>query len=134
MNKDIRWKQRFENFEKAVRQLDKGVERPLKDLSELEQYGVIQSFEFTFELAWKTLKDYLENKGTEAAFPRDVIKSAFQSGLIDDGDAWMDMLEKRNWMAHAYDEKRFHEALSRIFTSYTACLRQVYLRLGKEIK
>ena len=75
-----------------------------RELTDLEKQGLIQSFEYTFELAWKTLKDYLEANSVDAQFPRDVIKKGFQYTILDDGDIWIDMLEKRNLMAHTYDE------------------------------
>ena len=102
---DIRWIQRFSNFEKAFKQLESAIElNKLRPLSDLEKQGLIEGFECTFELARKTLKDYLEFKNMEAQFPRDVIKKSFQYFLLGDGDVWIDMLEKRNLLAHTYDE------------------------------
>ena len=75
-------------------------------LSDLEKADVIQIYEFTFELAWKTLKDLLEEVGFEVKTPRDSIKTAFQNGIIDNGDIWIDMLEKMNLMLHTYDETK----------------------------
>ncbi len=98
-NKDIRWKQRFQNFEKAFNQLETAVSQ-LEALSDLEKEGMIQRFEYTFELAWKTLKDYLDQKNVEAKFPREVIKQAFKYEIIDNGSLWIEMLEQRNLMAH----------------------------------
>lgn len=91
MEKDIRWKQRFQNFEKAFIFLKKGVE--LGKYDDLQRAGLVQSFEFTFELAWKTLKDYLEKQGLEVPYPREVIKSAFSTHLIVDGSLWIEMLD-----------------------------------------
>jgi len=71
-----------------------------RELSELEEQGLIQAFEFTFELAWKTVKDYLEHQQVEVKFPRDVIKTGFQYQLLDEGDIWMDMLENTNLVDH----------------------------------
>lgn len=112
MNKKIRWKQRFDNLSKAYSQLKNGLN--IDSPNETECQGIIQSFEFTFELSWKTLKDYLENKGSSAAFPRDVIKEAFQHEIIKDGEIWLDMLAKRNLFAHTYDEKTANQALELI--------------------
>lgn len=100
---DIRWKQRFQNFEKAIFNLQEATSSI--DLSDLERAGVIQIYEFTFELAWKTVKDYLEEKDVVAKFPRDTIKEGFQYELIKNGDVWMDMLQKRNLMSHTYMRK-----------------------------
>lgn len=130
--KDIRWRQRFENFEKAYKQFDKAISR-FENLSVLEKEGLIQRFEYTFELAWKTLKDYLEAQEIEASFPREVIKTAFHYNLIVDGEAWMDMLEKRNLMAHTYDEERFKLAVTNIKDSYYQAITQVYKDLGDKI-
>ena len=115
-HKVIRAKQRFQNFEKAYNQLKKGLELP--SLNELERQGIIKSFEFTFELAWKTLKDYLESQEIEATFPRQVIKQAFHYELIDQGEVWIEILEKRNLMAHTYDEAKAKEALTAIKNFY----------------
>lgn len=96
MTREIRWRQRFRHLERAFVQLERGC--ALATPNDLEKQGIIQRFEFTFELAWKTLKDYLECQQVDARFPRDVVKEAFRSQLIADGDVWMDMLEKRNQM------------------------------------
>ena len=106
--KTIRWQQRFQNLDKAFTQLERGlaIEHP----SDIEQQGIIQSFEFTFELSWKTLKDYLEAQGVTCQFPREVIKKAFQHQIISEGELWLDMLGKRNLLAHTYDENLAMEA------------------------
>lgn len=127
--KETRWIQRYENFEKAYLQLTNAVER-IDELSDLEKEGLIQRFEYTFELAWKTLKDYLESQDVQALFPRDVIKTAFHYELIEDGELWMDMLEKRNMMAHTYDQEKFENAISLIQTAFYSAIKQVYLTLG----
>ena len=126
--KQIRWKQRFQNFEKAYLQLKKAVDL-YPALSDLEKEGLIQRFEYTFELAWKTLKDYLENQQVPVKFPRDTIKQAFHYELIADGDVWMDMLEKRNLIAHTYDEKNFQQAVTIITNQYFSALTQLFAYL-----
>jgi nucleotidyltransferase substrate binding protein (TIGR01987 family) len=123
--KDIRWKQRFANFKKAFAQLTEAVER-IDVLSQLEKEGLVQRFEYTFELGWKTLKDYLESKGIDAKYPRDVIKESFRNELIDDGEVWLEMLAKRNAMAHAYDEEVFNEAVREIGATYYDRIKHVY--------
>ena len=105
MADDIRWLQRFANYTKALRSLSDAValagERPL---SKLEQLGLIQAFEFTHELAWNVLKDYLEQQGIFGLIgSRDASRSAFQNGLITDGEAWMDMIKARNLTSHTYN-------------------------------
>jgi len=128
MTPDIRWKQRFQNFEKAYRFLRAALDKPR--LNELERTGVIQAYEFTFELAWNTAKDYLNARGVEAAFPRDVLKKAFQYELVANGEVWMDMLEKRNLMAHSYDEDRAQTALSLIRDIYEPEFRRLMATLA----
>jgi nucleotidyltransferase substrate binding protein (TIGR01987 family) len=127
-NLDIRWKQRFHNFEKAYNQLKDSV-LIANDLSVLEKEGMIQRFEYTFELSWKTLKDYLESKAVVAKFPREVIKQAFHYEIISDGELWMDMLEKRNLIAHTYDEVLFEIAVDKITNQYFNAVTQVYIYL-----
>lgn len=124
MNLDVRWKQRFQNFEKAYHFLKKAIKK--KSLDELQSVGLIQSFEFTFELGWKTLKDYLELKGISHQYPRDVIKQAFQTNLIQEGALWLEMLEKRNELSHTYDEEHAQKAVEMIRSRYFPALKQVY--------
>jgi len=105
MPEDIRWKQRFDNYNRALAQLGLAValaaQRPLSDL---EKQGLIQAFEFTHELAWNVLKDYLEYEGVQGIVgSRGAVREAFKRGLIADGDAWMDMIEKRNLSSHTYN-------------------------------
>jgi len=130
-HKDTRWRQRYENFNKAFNQFNEA-NLNFDKLSVLEKEGLIQRFEYTFELAWKTLKDYLEAKGVTTNFPREVIKSAFQYGMIEQGEVWMDMLEKRNLMAYTYDEARFKLALEKIHEEYGQALKQVYDELSSK--
>ena len=127
--KEIRWRQRFENFDKAYTQFYAAILQ-FEQLSKLEKEGLIQRFEYTFELAWKTLKDYLESQEVDAKFPREVIKASFQYELIEDGDIWMDMLEKRNLLAHTYNEERFNLAIQKIHEEYYEAISQVHKELG----
>ena len=128
--KAIRWRQRFENLFKAYSLLSEAAQAT--DLSRLEQEGLIKRFEYTFELAWKTTKDYLEAKGVSVTYPRDVLKQAFQSGLVRDGEAWLEMLESRNTMAHTYDEARFTEAVERVRERFFPAIRDLVDRLHAE--
>ncbi len=105
MTEDVRWKQRFDNFNRALHQLTLAVElsrqRPLSDL---EKQGVIQAFEFVHELAWNVLKDFLEYEGIQGIVgSRSTVREAFKRGLIEDGETWMDMIEKRNLSSHTYN-------------------------------
>ena len=124
MGSDVRWKQRLENFQKAFLLLDSAIKSP--SLSKLEKEGIIQRFEYTFELAWKTLRDYMRYGGIETNLPREVIKEAFANGLIADGQIWIDMLEKRNLMAHTYDEASFEQAYTSIVRDYHKGIEQVH--------
>lgn len=117
---DIRWQQRVENYEKALLQLNKAAqlsrERPL---SELERQGLIQSFEFTHELAWNVMKDYFTYQGNpEIRGSRDASREAFKNGLISDGETWMDMIVSRNQTSHTYDEKTAVEIAEVILNKY----------------
>jgi nucleotidyltransferase substrate binding protein (TIGR01987 family) len=103
MNKEIRWKQRFSNFEKAFHTLERTV--AIEHPSEAERGGLIQFFEMAFELAWKTLKDYLEADGFQVNSPRDVLKQAFQSGIIQDDHAWIEALHDRDLALLIYEEE-----------------------------
>lgn len=127
MDKMIRFKQRFKNLENAFVFLSESIK--ISNHSPLEEAGVIQSFEFTFELSWKTLKDFLEANGTLAPFPRDVIKEAFSSGLIKDGHMWIDMIDRHNLLSHTYDRKHAENAVKMIKEKYFPCLMQVFMEL-----
>ncbi|MFQ5543921.1 MAG: nucleotidyltransferase substrate binding protein [Nitrospiria bacterium] len=116
-NEDIRWIQRFANFSKAFKQLTKFIEKGA--LNELEELGLIQSFEHTHDLAWKTLKDFLENKGNRDIYgSRDATRAAFKLGLIKDGETWMDMIKSRNETTHSYNEETTKKIAAAIFEHY----------------
>lgn len=123
MNLDIRWKQRFSNLKKAYEQLTEFMEK--SELNKFEVQGLIQCFEYTFELSWKTIKDYLEFEGYDVKTPRDTIKKAFQVGIIDDGSVWLDALEKRNLMSHTYNENITNQTEQLIKTKYYAMMKKV---------
>lgn len=126
--KVLRWRQRFQNLDRAFGQLTSAVDR-ISELSDLEKEGLVQRFEYTFELSWKTLKDYLASNGVDAKFPREVVKQAFHYDIIENGDIWMDMLEKRNLIAHTYNEENFKLAVSAIVSSYYPALKQLHNHL-----
>lgn len=135
-NSDTRWKQRYENFSRAFSLLDDALsERPVSSFSDLEKEGLIQRFEYTFELAWKTLKDYLVFSGVslEQITPRHVIKQAFAAGLVPDGQAWIDMLEHRNLLSHRYDHQTFETAVAAISETYLRTLRQIHALLRDKV-
>jgi len=105
--KDIRWIQRFNNFSKAFAQLKDGVELAKKrKLSKLEEQGLIQSFEYTHEMAWNTMKDFLEERGVQNLYgSKDTTREAFKAELIKNGEIWMDMIKSRNLTSHTYNEE-----------------------------
>ena len=113
MTQDIRWQQRFENYERALALLKEPFGGDVGKLSALERGGVIQRFEVALELAWKTMKDYLEYDGhtVEPSTVRVVIKEAAATGLISSGALWLEMLENRNRLAHTYDGSTFEDAV-----------------------
>ena len=134
MNADIRWKQRFNNFDRAHALLREALDRGPSALSLLEKQGVVQRFEFTYELAWKTLKDYLEAGGLtiNPVTPRQVIKEAFAAKLIADGQVWIDMLDHRNLLSHTYDSAVFEQAVDAIAARYLPALTALHCRLKLE--
>ncbi len=111
---DVRWQQRFANYNKALAQLTKFIEK--RELNELEEQGLIQAFEYTYELAWNVLKDFLVNQGNKNIYgSRDAIREAFNAGLIEDGEAWMDMFIDRNKTSHTYNEDTAREIAHNVF-------------------
>lgn len=128
MKSNVRWKQRFENFERAFLLLKEAFEKDIGLMSDLEKEGVVHRFEYTFELAWKTLKDYLIYNGVafDQITPRSVIKQAFAARIIEDGQTWIDMLEQRNLMAHTYDKETFDAVVRSISQRYFVALEQVF--------
>ena len=125
---DIRWEQRFANYRKALGQLQKFVDKG--DLSELEKQGLVKAFEYTFELAWNTLKDFLEYKGqTDIYGSRDAIVKAFSLGLIQDGEGWMDMLKSRNLTSHTYNLETAEEICSAVVGAYHSLFNALKTKL-----
>jgi nucleotidyltransferase substrate binding protein (TIGR01987 family) len=120
MNSDVRWKQRFDNFDRAFVLLREVCDRGVASLSQLEKEGAIQRFEVAFELAWKTLKDYLEESGVvvNPVTPRNVIKEAFAAKLLDDAQVWIDMMLHRNLFSHTYDITVFEAVLQTVAARY----------------
>ena len=125
--KDIRWEQRFSNYQKALAQLQKFIDKG--ELSDLEEQGLIKAFEYTYELAWNTLKDFLEYKGqTDIYGSRDAVRKAFQLGLIEDGEDWMDMLKSRNMTSHTYNEETAKEICEAVTKLYYPLFKQLTRR------
>jgi len=122
---DIRWKQRFSNYLRAYGNLAEAVELSrTRPLTKLEQQGLIQAFEFTHELAWNVLKDYLEEKGISGLIgSKDATRTAFKNDLIEDGESWMKMIEARNLSSHTYNNEIAQsvadDILARFFPAFT---------------
>jgi len=136
MREEIRWEYRYANFSRAFTLLSDALENGADALNDLEREGAIQRFEYTFELAWKTLKDRLEHDGLEInpVTPRNVIREAHRALLIEDGDDWMAMLNDRNLMSHTYDEEDFRRVVGNIEGGYLRVLESTRARLGEETR
>ncbi len=122
---DIRWIQRLDNLNRAYKHLHELTLR--ENLDWVESIALIKLFEVVFELSWKTLKDYLYSEGITVKSPREAIKQAFQMDLIEDGDTWLDALEKRNSTTHRYDEAFSYMLTELIQSRYTAIFTQLQL-------
>lgn len=133
---DERWKERFTTYTKALSALDRALVQAAaraEEFTDLERDGVIQRFEFTVELAWKTLQDLLAARGyADVKGPRTVIKQAFHDGYIQDGHRWMQILESRNESVHLYDEERSVAIFESIQTLYIQPLHDLQERLHQE--
>lgn len=128
-DKDICWIQRFSNYKKALLQLKKFIDK--EELNELEEQGLIQSFKYTYELAWNTLKDFLQNSGNKNIFsPTDAIREGFKADLILDGEGWMEMHKDRNRTSHSYNE----EIAEEIAESIISCYYDLFLRLRDKLE
>ena len=130
---DIRWRQRFQNFLRAFKLLRSAFEdRDIENYSDLELEGIIQRFEYTFELAWKTFKDYLDDSGIliKEASPRKVIKECASSGIFNEAsinpEIFLDMMLTRNNLSHTYDFEIFKQAVKKIKEQYLKELENEY--------
>ena len=132
MRQDIRWKQRLTNYTRAFQSLTEAVElSQQRGLSALEQQGLIQSFEFTHELAWKMLKDYLEYQGVSNIIgSRDASRVAFQNALIQDGEVWMQMIAARNQTSHTYNLKVAQSVVESILNRFYPAFNQLAGKFG----
>ncbi|ADE15443.1 nucleotidyltransferase substrate binding protein, HI0074 family [Nitrosococcus halophilus Nc 4] len=117
---DIRWIQRFNHYKMALARLEEAVDLAgQRPLSRLEEQGLIQAFEFTHELAWNTLKDFLENLGVGPLYgSKDSTRAAFKRGLLENGEIWMDMIRDRNLTSHSYNEDTARSIASAILDFY----------------
>ena len=131
MEQDIRWKQRFQNFQKAVKLLQEVSDLDIDALSLLEKEGIIQRFEFTLELAWKTLKNKMEYDGLiiDRISPKVVLKEAYQNKYIDNIETWIEMINDRNLLSHTYDFDVVIEVIPDIQQKYIPLLSDLYTSL-----
>lgn len=138
MSEHIRWKRRFSNYLEALQTLTDAVElAQQRPLSKLEQQGLIQGFEFTHELAWNVLKDYLDAQGfVDLIGSRNATRQAFKDGLIQDGEAWMDMIKARNLTSHTYNTAIASDIASDILTRFYpafAAMANTFAALGSRV-
>ena len=132
MPEDIRWQQRFANYLRALGKLAEAVDLAReRALSDLEQQGLIQGFEFTHELAWNVLKDFLEYQGIHNLIgSKDAVRSAFKNGLLENGDTWMTMILDRNRSLHTYNQEIAAEIAGRILAEYYPEFRKLAARFN----
>lgn len=119
-DQDIRWLQRFSNYKKALLQLQKAVTLANeRSLTEIEQQGLLKAFEFTHELAWNVMTDFFEYQGNVSIKgSRDAIREAFATGLVEEGEIWMDTIKSRVQTVHAYDESTASEIAAKVIERY----------------
>ena len=137
-----RWQYRFRNFMRALSLLRDAIEqmdeanRSGSGFSDLEKEGTIQRFEYTWELAWNVLKDYLQNEGITLSeiTPKKVIRAAFQANVIADGEMWMQALDARNKMSHTYDFEKFEEVIVQIKEDYLPAFEGLHAYLLEKVE
>ena len=120
MHTELRWKQRFQNYEASLRELRSAIAKTA--YTNLERAGLIQLFEISFELAWKTLKDMLSYEGYDVNSPKSALKQAYASGIITEGELWIRALDGRNLFSHTYDNELAEEAVELIKETYSPLL------------
>jgi len=125
---DVRWQQRFANYQKALEQLEAFFQPP--PLNAREQQGLIKAFEYTYELGWNTLRDLLMARGiADLIGSRDTLREAFRRGLVADGEAWMQMIQDRNLTSHSYNQATALQIGAQIEARYLGCFRALRQRL-----
>ncbi len=131
---DVRWRQRFDQFDKSFSLLESAM--TIEKMTVIERAGLIQFFEMAFEQSWKLLKDFQESEGFTIASPRQAIKQAFQSGLVTDGHAWISALEDRNLTTHTYNEQTADLVEQKIRNDYFPLLKSLHAlfrdRIGQQ--
>jgi len=130
----IRWKQRFNNFEKAYKKFTTIFNTYKSEPeNEIYQLALVQTFEFTYELSWKVMKDFMQYNGVkDISLPREIIKKAFQHEIIQDGQTWVNMLEDRNIMSHTYNEENAKQAMKHISEHYIEAITKLYTFFKKQ--
>ena len=132
MAADIRWQQRFSNYNRALAQLETFADPPA--LNEREQQGLIKAYEYTFELAWNTLRDLLRSQGdTTLLGSRDTLREAFRLGLIDAGESWILMIQDRNLTNHSDNRTTADAIAAQVLNNYLPCFQQLSQRLKLRI-
>ena len=133
-NEKERWHYRFDNFKRAYLLLREAAESHQRgQLSQLAKEGMIQRFEYCTELAWKTIKDYLESQNVvfEQSTPRAVVKEAIAAKLIANGEDWISALDARNKMSHTYDLKQFDAVIEKIEATYLDRFGELHEKLSR---
>lgn len=131
-NKDIRWVQRFNNYKQALAQLTKFIDKE-EALNELEEQGMIKAFEYTYELAWNTIKDFYEGQGeTGIQGSKDAFRLAYNRGLVKDGETWLKMVDSRKLTVHTYNEDTANQVVAEIKDEYYHLFVQLETRLEAE--
>lgn len=126
-HQDNRWIQRLSNYSRALTQLEAAVslanQRPL---SALEQQGMIQCFEYTHELSWNVLRDYLKDQGTQQLYgSKATVREAFSVELITDGEAWMEMIRDRNQSSYTYNITVANAIVDRVINTYVHAFKEL---------
>lgn len=133
MVQDVRWQQRFSNYRKALERLEDFIQPPA--LNEREKQGLIKAFEYTYELAWNTLRDLLRSQGNASLLgARDSLREAFRLGLIEEGETWMLMIQDRNLTSHTYNRSTADAIASQIVARYLPCFQQLRSTLQQRLE
>ena len=132
MQTELRWRQRFQNFHRSLDELKKALKQ--EEYSTLERAGLIQLFEISFELAWKTLKDLLESEGFEVKSPKETLRTAFKNQWIEDGAMWIEALDSRNLYAHVYDNQQADQSTRLIKEQYAPLLLKLDTTLEERLE
>mgnify|MGYP001033238632 CR=1 FL=1 len=130
--KDIRWQQRLKNFDKALIELSNAIDiTSTRELSRLEKQGLIQAFEYNYELAWNCIKDFYKSQGeTEIQGSRDAFRMAFNRDLITEGNLWMEMIQSRIKTSHTYNQETAEHIAQQIVELYYPEIKKLNIKLN----